>query len=336
MIPCASAPASAPATRPSGFVTVDLDGLWALRTCYQQPVGESFRRDPVWEEGLPWLLEELEHRKIRATFFIVARDLEVESKRELARELVRRGHEIGNHSLRHGIGLTRLPMGDLLEELGAAQHLFEETLGVRPAGFRSPGYDVDARLLRAVRRVGFRYDSSMLPSPWGPLLRLADWIVARRVRPRRRQFGRVGYALAPLGPYHPDPHCARRATAAATLPPAADSPPKFWEIPISVTPRLRLPLAAGYVMLGGRAYFRRALRDLSRRGVPVCALIHGADVTDLRRGGVRVFPSRRRQPRAGGFALDIRAKRAVLRDMLDDLAQSLSLYRLGDWPVQSG
>ncbi len=315
---------------PLGAVTVDVDGLWALRECYGQPLGDSFARDPVWDEGIPWLLDQLDSLKIRATFFVVARDLEVDSKRQRAEEIVRRGHEIGNHSLAHRIGLTRLPMGELLEDLQAAQEMFQETVYIRPVGFRAPGYDVDARLLRAVRRVGFEYDSSLLPTFWSPALRMADWWVARHVSRRKRQFGRLSYGWAPLRPYHPDRYSLRHEGDDGA-PGEEGGLPDFLEIPIGVTPRLRLPVGAGYVLMAGRRYFLRALRRLESRGLPFVYVIHGADVTDLRKGDARVFPSRLIQPRAAGLGHSGVLKRRRIAWTLKMLSNRMELRRLADW-----
>ncbi len=316
---------------PAGFLSVDMDGLWAIRQCYDQPAENSFERDAVWEEGARWLLEAFERRGLRATFFLVARDLEVDSKRALAAEIRARGHEIANHSLNHRIGLTLLPMGRLLDELAAAQALFEKRLGFRPAGFRAPGYDVDARLLRALRRAGFAYDASLLPTWWAPALRLASALAARRIAGGRRQFGRVSYGLAPLWPYIPDPYHLRRERS---MPP--DRGAAFWEFPIGVTPRLRLPIGAGYAMTAGPEYLRRALASLRREGLPVSFLIHGADATDLRSPANAIFPRRAAPPSIAGFAMSGREKQRRLSALLDLLADALEFSTYEQWLNRRG
>ncbi|GEM_PF-431369 len=335
---------------PLGFVSVDIDGLWAIRQCYGQPILSSFDRDPVWLDGIPWLLDALDRHSIRATFFVVARDIECQAKLEMAREFLRRGHEIGCHSLAHRIGMSLLPMGTILDDLAHARQRFQETLNVLPRGFRSPGYDVDARLLRAIRRAGFLYDASLLPTFWGPLLRLADALVARRWDFGKRQFGRFSYGRAPLRPYRPNRHILRREERAIrdasigserrdSASPSERSPKSqedslnsdFWEIPISVTPRLRLPIGAGYVLTAGPAYFQSAIRSLCRAGLPVSFLVHGADATDLQKGDSRVFPRRASQPRAAGFSLSAEDKRRQIDAMLGLLARQLRIERMGDW-----
>ncbi len=270
------------------------------------------------------MLDTFDALGIRATFFLVARDLEVDEKREVAEGILRRGHEIGNHSLSHRLGMTRLPMGALMEDLNASQQMFEETLDRRPVGFRSPGYDIDARLLRAVWRAGFLYDSSLLPTWWAPVFRMADWWVARRISVRKRQFGRLPYGRAPLTPYRPRRHKIRRDDTTKAF-------RDFWEVPITTTPTLRLPIGAGYVLMAGKGYFARALARLRARDLPVQFLIHGADVTDLSRGDSRVFRSRLVQPAAAGLALSAETKRRRVRRVLERLAGELDLMRIADW-----
>jgi len=321
---------------PPAFVTVDVDGLWALRKCYGQPRADTFERDPVWDEGVPWLLDTFDALGVRATFFLVAHDLEVESKRERAEDILRRGHEIGNHSLVHRLGMSALPMGELMEDLLAAQQMFEEALGVCPRGFRSPGYDLDARLLRAVRRAGFLYDSSLLPTWWGPLFRLADWWVARRINLHKRQFGRFRYGWAPLGPFRP-PRFALRPRPGENTGDEGEGgspvakPTEFWELPISVTPRLRFPVGAGYVLMAGKRYFPNALDKFHKRHIPVNFLIHGADVTDLRSKDNRVFPGRMLQPAAAGFRLPAETKRRRLTRALRVLTGRFRPQRMDQW-----
>jgi peptidoglycan/xylan/chitin deacetylase (PgdA/CDA1 family) len=88
-----------------------------------------------------------------ASFFIVGRDLRLAEKRDAASELLRQDFELGNHSFSHTIGLTRRSFGYLLKEISSTQRALR-ALGTDCIGFRSPGYDVDARVLRAARQCG--------------------------------------------------------------------------------------------------------------------------------------------------------------------------------------
>ena len=90
--------------KPIGTVQVDVDDLWV----YYQSIGRNAPNEAralVYEQGIPRLLELFEAYGIRATFFIVGRDLPAQGAS--VRELIRRGHEVANHSTWHRPGFAR-------------------------------------------------------------------------------------------------------------------------------------------------------------------------------------------------------------------------------------
>jgi peptidoglycan/xylan/chitin deacetylase (PgdA/CDA1 family) len=228
---------------------------------------------------------------------------------------MQRGFELANHSYSHQIGLTRLPYGAILEELQHCDVLLRR-LGVAPVGFRSPGYDVDARVLRAVRAMRYLYDASMLPSYGTPLFRLADAWLSGRWDPEKRQFGRFVYRRAPRRPYYPLPHKIRKSAddlAASRL----------LEIPVGVTPGWRFPLTATSLF----PLSRHALRDLFQRLAdarrPVLLLLHAIDGVDCR--APIVFDDKR--PRLGGFSLSGKKKERSLVRILEEFDRAFAIER---------
>ena len=85
----------------------------------------------------PVLLDLLDRHHVRAIFFMIGE--KVRAHPELAREVVRRGHEIGNHTLTHPAGSfwcagpwrTR-------REIAGCQQIVEEITGSKPRWFRAP------------------------------------------------------------------------------------------------------------------------------------------------------------------------------------------------------
>ncbi len=69
---------------------------------------------------------------------------------EALRQLVADGHEIGNHSLDHLYDLTRREEAERARQIETATERLHAALGVRPSGFRAPGYTVTDDLLDAV------------------------------------------------------------------------------------------------------------------------------------------------------------------------------------------
>jgi peptidoglycan/xylan/chitin deacetylase (PgdA/CDA1 family) len=86
-------------------------------------------------ESTPELLDLLERRQMRATFFQCG--LNVERLPEVAREVAARGHELGNHSHMHPRFYLR-SRRFLYEELARAQYIISANTGVTPRLFRAP------------------------------------------------------------------------------------------------------------------------------------------------------------------------------------------------------
>jgi peptidoglycan/xylan/chitin deacetylase (PgdA/CDA1 family) len=84
----------------------------------------------------PLVLELLEREGAHATFFCVGE--RVLRNPDLAREMVRRGHCIENHSQRHRHNFSLLGPRGMRAEIARAQDAIQATVGVRPQFFRAP------------------------------------------------------------------------------------------------------------------------------------------------------------------------------------------------------
>jgi hypothetical protein len=311
----------APASLPTAFVHIDVDALWAVRRCYGDDSASPSADDPVWNEGVPALAELLGELGIRASFFVVGRDLEVGAVARRVGELREAGHAIENHSWSHDLGLSGMSDERLADEIGrTAEAIAAATSGRRPIGFRAPGYDASTRLVAMLSERGYAYDSSVLPTFAGPLLRLADAHL-RGAWPKRYQYGGILSGFAPLSPYRID------AARPPRLPARAPADARLWELPIATSPRLRLPIHAGFVQLRGADVLRRALRGLAATPGPLTYLIHGIDAT--RAGGERFpVPTGRGRRAFDGSAAE---KLASLRAILRLLAEHRTILHTPDW-----
>jgi peptidoglycan/xylan/chitin deacetylase (PgdA/CDA1 family) len=84
----------------------------------------------------PRVLDLLEQHDARATFFCVGE--RVLRHPELAREIVRRGHTIENHTQRHPHHFSVMGPRGLAREIGRAQESIAAVIGVAPRFFRAP------------------------------------------------------------------------------------------------------------------------------------------------------------------------------------------------------
>jgi len=153
-------------------VTVDVDGLAGL-ACrpggpWEGRLTARSEHEYVWR-GLERVVAVLDRHGARATFYVPGATL-LENPGVFA-ELLAAGHEIGHHGHEH------LPTGTADERAELQRGLDAlATIGVRPLGYRSPGWELTPRTLALLPELGFVWDSSLMgderPYRLGPLLEL--------------------------------------------------------------------------------------------------------------------------------------------------------------------
>jgi len=87
-------------------------------------------------EVTPRVLDLLDAHGMKATFFLVG--ARAAQHPELAREIVRCGHEVENHSQRHSAAFSFYGVRRFRDELTAAQRTLTELTGRAPRYFRAP------------------------------------------------------------------------------------------------------------------------------------------------------------------------------------------------------
>jgi hypothetical protein len=296
-------------------VSVDLDPLscyYGIHGLGQPPVA---LRDVVARRALPRFAELFERRGLRATLFVVGSDLDGDpARRSLLASLARAGHELGNHSWSHPYDLARLPRARVDEEVGRAHDAIAELAGAPPVGFRAPGYDVSPRIYDALMARGYRYDSSVFPS-WPYYLAKAGVMAAMTLVGRRSRsvLGDPRALLAPALPYRPgrSPFWKGQSTLV--------------ELPVSVSPRLRLPAIGTYLICAPTAVRVRLLEAMRAR--PFFNLeLHGIDLADADEDGIPAALVAR-QP---DLRVPLAQKRRALEATLDRLALDYRFALLRD------
>ena len=323
--------------RPTVLIQVDLDSLWAVKTVYGLSVSQrDFDDDPLYLLGMARFLDLFRKRGVRATFFAIGRDCAAPAKQALLRRAAAEGHEIANHSQNHLVGLGARNPEEIAREIRLAGDAIESATGCRPVGFRAPGYDASPPVLQAVARAGMLYDSSVLPRRAGGLLRAAAAFFGRG----KGRDGAAGVSAghygsgpvwkAPRAPYIPDLAAPWKAVSFRLQPEGCttnsdiEAPWKLGtpekghaeactlnnlvELPVGVTPFLRLPVHASVAMAAGWAWTRMALGGLIRSSPSALVyvfhaidLVGGEDLPGLPGGwlGRRVF--RQSLARKAGF-----------------------------------
>lgn len=256
-------------------LSVDLDEIGLYHRIHGLPPPDSEVANLVYDVAFDRWLEFAEAQHMHLTFFVVARDLLRASNAERLRRALQLGHEIGSHSLDHLYDLTRRSRAEQRQQVEGALDLFERTLGVRPQGFRAPGYTVTDGLLEVIAAAGHSYDSSVFPCPAYYAAKAAAFAaLAARGRQSESILDTPKVLRAPTRPYIID---APYYQPARGLGQEHEGRRGLVELPIQVTRGARLPYIGTGLVLAGRAGARFLTEMVI--GEPLINLeLHGIDL----------------------------------------------------------
>lgn len=259
-------------------ISVDLDSLPHYCRIHGLPESllDARARGLVYTTAVPRLRELLEAVGVPGTFFAIGEDVAADARAAAALRSAREaGVEVASHSYSHDYALTRRPPESIREDLRRADEVLEAATGVRPVGFRAPGYTLNAALYAATVERGYRYGSSAFPAaPYYTAKAVVMGALALLGRPSRAVLDSPRVLLAPRTPYRPDPARPYARGRGAVL-----------ELPMAVTPGMRFPLIgtfattlplpavrAAYRACGGDAFFNFELHAVDvldeRDGIP--------------------------------------------------------------------
>lgn len=101
----------------------------------------------------PRVLDTLSKYNSHATFFVIGKS--VEEHPELAREIVRSGNEIANHTMTHP-HLENLSYEETMQELNLAEEKIREVTGMKSVFFRPPRGKANPQAMQAIKNSGMR------------------------------------------------------------------------------------------------------------------------------------------------------------------------------------
>ena len=292
------------------FISCDADTLASIYKGRGLAPGGSYRY-AEFRLGLENFAAFLERFGVPATVFVVGRDLCHGPNRAHLIDFARRGHEIANHSMNHPQGFCHLTPEEQEQEIAGMEELCIEVIGRRPVGFRSPGWNAGREVAPLLRRRGYLYDSSVFPSFLNPLMKLAHRLSTSALpAPARTTLGPWRNMVAPTRPHR----LAEPASAAS---------PGVLELPVTVTPVVRLPFFATVHLATGMAPFAAGYAALKALRRPIHYQFHLSDFVDyttaefedqLPRGGGVYVPQALRTPLPAKLALFDRIVTTIAAD----------------------
>lgn len=256
-------------TKPIASVSLDLDDKWT----YMKTHGDARWSDyPSYLHiVVPRVLEFLDKRQMKISFFIVGQDAAFERNHAVLRSIADAGHEICNHSFHHEPWLHLYSEADLQSEFAAAENAIEKATGQRPIGFRGPGFSVSETVIKVMVERGYAYDASTLPTFLGPLARAYYFFTAKldaeEKKKRAKLFGTLADGLRPI-----KTHTWKSVNGSLT------------EIPVTTVPVIRTPFHLSYLIylraFSGAlsaAYMQTAFGACKAAGVNPSFLLHPLD-----------------------------------------------------------
>jgi len=140
-------------------------GLWPVAFPDEAPVAPVYRVQttapmialtfddgphPVYTGKVLRLLEE---KGVRATFFL--NGVQVRKYPALVRQIVKQGHEVGNHGYLHR-DLTRLTPVEIFQDLDKSHRLIERVSGQKVTYFRPMGGKLNGDVVACARQLGLQ------------------------------------------------------------------------------------------------------------------------------------------------------------------------------------
>lgn len=252
-------------------ITVDLDSFKVLLRFYG--FSETEDKD-FYQIVIPRFIDIFDKFNIKATFFIIGSDID-RTNVEFLKKLVEKGHEIANHTYSHPFGMSKLSWQEKQKEIQKNEELIKSITGTRPVGFRAPGYDIDPETLNILEDRGYLYDSSVFPTLVSPLFKIIHKLL-RKEGTISSRMGSLFMSFAPIEPYFPDKNFIWKKTDTGNL----------LEIPISVTPFLRLPFYASFHLSVNPKFFNISYKFMKNKIINY--LFHGIELVDAIEDGVDV------------------------------------------------
>lgn len=109
-------------------------------------------------QGVSRILDLLNKYEIGATFFVPA--WVAKNYSEQFKEIDRAGHEIAHHGYMHELFVNK-SYYEQKEIIEKSQDIFQELIGRKACGFRTPSGDFSKETPRLLQEMGFKYSSSM-------------------------------------------------------------------------------------------------------------------------------------------------------------------------------
>ena len=215
-------------------ISLDLDNQWAYMKIHGDSGWEKF--PSYLDRFIPHVLDLLDQLTLKITFFIVGQDAAIDENKKYIKQIVENGHEVGNHSFNHESWLHLYPKEKIRNEILWAENHIKDVTGIKPVGFRGPGFSWSNNLLEILSELKYEYDASTLPTFIGPFARFYYFrttkLTSEEKKERKKLFGTFKDGFRPIKPYFWK----------------VNKNKKLLEIPVTTIPFIKTPFHLSYLI----------------------------------------------------------------------------------------
>ncbi|MCJ7582291.1 MAG: polysaccharide deacetylase family protein [Candidatus Aminicenantes bacterium] len=223
-----------PTKKTLASISLDLDNLWSYQKIHNDPGWEKY--PSYFERFIPFVLDILKNLNLKITFFVTGLDASMDKHTDLLKSLVENGHEVGNHSFHHESWFELLSKEDIQNEIKNTDDLISNITGIKPVGFRGPGFSWCTDVFDVLSENGYLYDTSALPTYIGPLARMYYFsksnLTEEEKKKRKHLYGPFSRGRLSVQPFYWK----------------LESKEKLLEIPVTTIPFFKLPFHMSYLL----------------------------------------------------------------------------------------
>ncbi len=220
--------------KPLANISLDLDNQWSYMKVHGD---EGWDKYPSYLDiVVPFVLDLLDELDIKITFFIVGQDAIFEKNVKILSSIVKRGHEIGNHSFHHESWLKTYSKEKIEAEIIHAEEVIFQATGKITTCFRGPGFSWSNDLLEVLKKRNYRFDASLLPTYISPLMRMYYFwksnLTKEERESRKELFGSFKEGFYSVKPFFWN----------------LKNSQKIMEIPVTTIPFFKIPFHLSYIL----------------------------------------------------------------------------------------
>jgi hypothetical protein len=247
---------------------------------------------------------------------------------ELVKGLLADGHAVANHSYTHRLDFRAIPPAEMRDEVERCHAAARQALGRELRGFRAPGYAWSPMLLDVLAELGYAYDASLMPSPWGFVFRWMDARLQKQAQRTTRPGEPHGVELHTRNIPRKTQYPLFSNTFKSLWPQRVELPggKSIMQLTSATSNQARLPFQAGVCMRLGYPYFQiNAANMMGWRRRPFLFLFHAADLADLSHLEIPFFQ------KSSFFSTPIAERLNLAKDFLEYVSERRPVITTEEW-----